>query len=127
MIAPDAAVQLRFAGESNAPYYNAMLARSGKRTRLIAARGPSAIDAKMIAENRAEDRDLFPKHVLIGWRGIRDTAGQPVECTLENRKAFCAALPSWIFDQIRNHAGQPERFLHQDEETPPDSGELAKN
>lgn len=127
MIAPDAAVELRFAGESNRPYFNAMLARAAKRARTLQAKGLAGIDPAMIAENRREDRELFPAHVIVDWRGIRTRANEPVECTLEARKEFCAKLPAWIFDQIRNGAASPERFLQDGEEAPPDGETVAGN
>lgn len=127
MIAPGAAVSLRFAGEGNAGYFNAMLARAGKRARKIATRGGAFVDAALLDENRREDRELYPAHVIADWRGIQDTQRQTVECTLEARKEFCAKLPAWIFDRIRDFASRPERFMVAGEETPPDALELAGN
>jgi hypothetical protein len=130
MIAPGAAVELKFAGEGNPGYFNALLARAGKRARKVQQKGGPLIDASMLAENRKEDRELYPHHVLVGWRGIQ-VAGPGgfanVDPTLENRKEFCAKLPDWIFDRIRDFAARPERFLDDGEELPPDAVELAGN
>lgn len=131
MIAPGAAVELRFAGEGNAGYFNAMLARAGKRARKVQQKGAPLVDASMLAENRNEDRALYPVHVLINWRGIQTKTGtggfMDVPPTDENRKEFCQKLPDWIFDRIRDQASRPERFVKDDEELPPDGMELAKN
>lgn len=127
MIAPGAAVELRFAGEGNPGYFNAMLARAGKRARKVAAKGGPLVDARMLAENRNEDRELFPQHVLVNWRGIVTPKDEPIEASLEHRTEFCAKLPDWIFDRIRDYAARPERFIRPDEELPPDGVELAGN
>lgn len=131
MIAPGAAVELKFAGEGNVGYFNAMLARAGKRARKVQQRGGPLVDAKMLAENRDEDRELYPVHVLVGWRGIqtRTDSGALLEAdpTLENRKEFCAKLPNWIFDRIRDAAARPERFVREADDIPPDGMELAGN
>lgn len=131
MIAPGATVELRYAGEGNDAYFNAMLARAGKRARKVQQKGGQMVDAGMLAENRSEDRALFPLHVLVGWRGIQTRTGtggfMDVECTLENRKEFCEKVPDWIFDRIRDHAARPERFVRDGDEAPPDGQEVAGN
>lgn len=131
MIAPGAAVELRFAGEGNSGYFNALLARAGKRARKVQQKGGPLVDASMLAENRSEDRALFPVHVLVGWRGIQCKTGtggfMDVPCTPENRKEFCEKLPDWIFDRIRDFAARPERFVQDGDELPPDGQEVAGN
>lgn len=137
MVSPGAAVELRFAGEGNAEYYSAMLARAGRRVRKaakganIATLDQATLALSSLEENRAEDRELFPAHVLINWRGIATPDGQggwlAVEPSLENRRKFCAMLPTWIFDRIRNVAASPEKFVGEDETATPDPKELAGN
>lgn len=142
MIAPGAAVELRFAGEGNTGYFNAMLARAGKRARKIQQKGGPLVDASMLSENRNEDRALFPVHVLVDWRGMQVLNTAPrtpedtdetypkyvgVPCTPENRKEFCEKLPDWIFDRIRDFAARPERFVQDGDELPPDGQEVAGN
>jgi hypothetical protein len=85
------------------------------------------LDAAAVTENRNEDRELFPIHVIAGWEGIEDCQGNEVPFNRDNVKEFVEALPDWIFDQIRLHASMPERFLAEDEELSPDPVELAKN
>lgn len=127
MVAPGAAVELRFAGEGNPGYFNSMLARAGKRARKVQEIGGPLVTARMLSENRAEDRELFAVHVIVNWRGIRDKAGNAVECTPENREEFCQKLPAWIFDRIRDFAARPDRFTVVGDELPPNAEELAGN
>jgi hypothetical protein len=131
MIAPGAAVELKFAGEGNPGYFNALLARAGKRARKVQQKGGPLVDASMLAENRNEDRELYPVHILVDWRGIQVKTGtggfMDVSATPENRKEFCAKLPDWIFDRIRDFASRPERFVRDGDEAPPDGAEVAGN
>jgi hypothetical protein len=127
MIAPGAAVELRYAGEGNVGYFNAMLARAGKRARKVQQKGGPLVDASMLSENRDEDRALYPVHVITGWRGIVTPAGEPIEATPEHKAEFCKKLPDWIFDRIRDHAARPERFVQDGDELPPDGVEVAGN
>ena len=47
-------------------------------------------------KNREQDRDLFPKFVIVGWDGVLDSDGEPVEFTKENCADLLAALPDWF-------------------------------
>ncbi len=125
-VAPSARVLLAPATEANSAFYNAMLKRSGKRVRAMAARGSDQITAGDVRANRADDRALFPLSVLKGWDGIEDDAGNAVPFSQEAAVEFVEALPDWIFDRIRNHAATPERFVAVGEELP-DPAELAGN
>lgn len=100
---------LAFAGEANAPYFNALLrqvrpATAGKKRN-------TGITAEKMRENREKDRELFGRFILKGWEGVTDDSGQEVPWTPENGQAFLEALPSWIFDDIRAFASSPENFM----------------
>lgn len=124
-VAPKARVCVKPATEANPFYFNAMMKKSGARARRMIRTDRMSMED--MAENRAEDRALFPRHVLVGWEGIVTVDNQPVEFNLENSREFCAKLPDWLFDRIRNHAATPERFIDDDEELPPDAKVLAGN
>src|SRR5689334_16743086 len=81
-VSPKARLCLKPATDANPSYYNAMLRRSGKRLRHMAASG--SLSSVEIEQNRAEDRELFPVHVVFAWDGIEDDKGQPVPCNREN-------------------------------------------
>lgn len=96
------------ATEANKPYFNALLKRAGKSARQVRA---GAISSGMIAENRDEDRDLYPKHVVKGWRDVIDgKTGEDVKFSAKECRAFLEALPDWLFDDCRNFCGNPANF-----------------
>lgn len=120
-----ARVAVKPAAESNSPYFNAMLRRSATRTRRIAR--TDRITAEDAAANRSDDRDLYPRHVLVNWEGVYDTDNKPVPFNEDTAREFCAKLPDWLFDRIRNVATTPERFLGEHTDPDPDAEELAGN
>lgn len=109
------------ATEANSGYFNAVLRGSSKSMRRM-RRGK--IDAKTLRENRAQDRALFPKYVVKGWRNVNDASGQPVEFSEEACAAYLVALPNWVFDDFRTWAGDPENFIDDPEEAPPGAEEV---
>ena len=115
---------LRFAGQSNHGYYNALLKRSGGRSRKLLQ---GKMDVQMLEDNQEDDRELFPMHVITGWKGIEDEKGKAVPFSRAAAAELCDALPGWVFDKIRNFATTPEQFLEEGEEPLPDGEELAKN
>jgi len=118
-------VAVKPATESNAPYYNNLLRRAAARARRMAR--TDRITVEDSAMNHADDRDLYPKYILANWEGVFDTKGKPVPFNADNAREFCAKLPDWLFDRIRNVATTPERFLPDDEAPSPDPEELAGN
>jgi hypothetical protein len=98
---------VRPATEANKPYFNAVLKRTRKNVRAVQA---GAISQAMIAENRDEDRELFPKHVIVDWGNVTDSAGEPVPFSPEACTQFIEALPDWLFDEVRNFAGNSANF-----------------
>lgn len=104
----------KFAGESNKLYFNAILVRTGKKSRKIRAKG---INANTAAETRKDDRELFPKHIITGWNNVVDAKGEPVEFTQENCAEFIAALPDHIFDIVRAHFSDMASFQDDSEDS----------
>ena len=101
-------LQLASASESNKPYYNALLKKSGKKVRAVKS---NRIDERMIKENREENKELFSKYVIKGWSGILDSNGEGVEFSVENVRAFLDALPDWIFDGVVQYASDVQNFI----------------
>lgn len=97
---------MKSATEANKPFFNAVLLETR------AARNPQQIktDAKTVKKNRNHDRKLFPKHVIVGWEGIKDASGKEVPFSKENCEAFLTSLPDWIFDGIRAFATDSANF-----------------
>jgi hypothetical protein len=95
------------ATEANKPYFNAVLKKSRRNVRALKA---GAINQVMIAENREQDRELFPRFVVTGWENVSDAEGNAVEFNRDNCEAYLRALPDWIFDEVRNFAGDSVNF-----------------
>jgi hypothetical protein len=123
-LGPNARVCLRPASEANKPYFNAMLKRSGLRARRIAR--TDRISVEDAEQNRAEDRDLYPRYVIANWEGVLDVNHKPVPFSQDHARELCAKLPAWLFDRLRNAASTPERFLS-DDDLVPDPLELSGN
>ena len=119
----DAQLQLRPAGESNKPYYNALLKTAGKRARKVQRQGLTLEDLR---QNRDEDRVLFAKHIIADWKGVTDDDGNAVPFSEDNVNELCQQLPDVLFDVLRNEAGDLSNF-YDDSEQVPDSDELAGN
>jgi hypothetical protein len=124
-VTPKAKLLVRPATEENPGYYNGFLrALSGKGQRLARAKKLTKEDSEQVRE---ADRKLFPRYVIVNWEGILDTDGNKVPFSRDHVTEFCAKLPGWIFDQVRNFASTPENFLPEDEEPTPDAEEISGN
>ncbi len=95
------------ATEANKPYFNALLKRASKTARQIQA---GAVNTGLIEENRLEDRELYPKHIIKGWHDVFDADGTKVNFNRGNLKEFLDALPDWLFDDLRSYCGSPANF-----------------
>ena len=95
------------ATEANKPFAKSQLARSNKRIKIASARG---VSLEALEANRADDRDLYPKHIITGWGNVFDNEGGEVPFTGENCKEFLEALPGWIFDSLRSFCATPSNF-----------------
>ena len=95
------------ATEANKPYFNALLRRAGKTTRQVRS---GSINIGMLEDNRTEDRSLYPKHVVKGWRDVTDAGGDDVPFSVESCTDFLTALPDWLFDELRSFCGNPASF-----------------
>jgi hypothetical protein len=96
------------ATSANKDYFNGLLRRSRKNLRQIQAQ---SIDTSLLDENREDDRILYSKHVVKGWRKIVDDTGSLVELNEASCLEFLKALPDWLFDDVRTFASNPRNFL----------------
>ena len=113
------------ATESNKDYFNEVLRKSAKSLRR-AAKGELKVDVETLEKNRRDDRILFPKYVIVGWEGIKDSKGNEVPFTPENCAEFLQALPDWIFDDIGIFCRKNSNFVP-DSLDDEEADELAKN
>lgn len=109
---------------ANKPYFNAVLKRGQKNARRLRA---GKMTAAMMDESRNEDRELYPKHVIVGWENVVDIDGAAVPFTAMDCEDFLMALPDWIFDDVRNQLADPTTFLDDGEPTPGEVEDTAKN
>jgi hypothetical protein len=96
------------ATEANKGYFNALLKRASKSARQVAAGKVSAV---LIAENRDEDRALYPSYIVKNWSNVFDSSGDEVPFSKEACEEFLEALPDWLFDDLRNFCGKPDNFV----------------
>ncbi len=99
---------VRPANDKNKKYFNSVL-KSSARMAQIARVGK--ITAKILNENREQDRELFPKFVIIGWKGVLSATRKDVPFNADNCAQFIAALPNQIFDGLRQFAASPGSFI----------------
>lgn len=107
--------------ESNKPYFNASLKASRSNMRSIRN---GNVTAGLLDETRAMDRDLYSKHVIVGWTNIQDSAGKDVPFDRSVVGDFLEALPNWLFDELREFCGTPSNFI---EDGQVDTEAVAKN
>lgn len=119
-----AALLVAPANESNVPYRNAQKKMGAKRPRQAHKTSEHEIALELHEWLMKEDRILFPKHVIKGWRAIKKKDGTPADFSPEACAFFVSKLPNYLFWRVRNHAMIPENFLQEED---PDSAELAKN
>ena len=102
-------IEVRPVGEINKPYINAVLASQSKNRRRITK---GKIDAAMLAENRAQDCQLYPEHVFTGNWGhwIDDTTGQPVPYSKEAATDLLRQLPIEEVDELRAFCNDTASF-----------------
>ncbi len=113
-------LQVKVAAEQNKPYFNAQLKRTQELHRM-SNKGKN-INAATVDKLRSIDRELLPKHVIVGWSGVIDTNGDDAPFTPENAAEFCEALPMTTFDELRSFCGDASNFSDA-----PDAEEEAKN
>lgn len=113
---------LRSAMHDNKPYVNAVL-KSTSRQMSRMQRG--VVTQEILNQQREQDRVLFAKHVIVGWRGVMDSGGKPVEFSTDVCQEFLQALPDYILDDIKLFASTPSNFVDHDDMI--DTEELEKN
>lgn len=92
------------ATEANKGYFNALL----KKTKIKNV--GKKINTDVLARNRDEDRELYPKYVIKGWSGMVDDNNKEVKFDQKICTKFLEMLPDWIFNKLRNFAATSENF-----------------
>lgn len=101
--------------KANKPYWSDVLAKAST----LAAAGASeeAFDDGAQARGRRRDAELMAKHVLVGWRGVVNDAGQPVPFSSTAALDFLVEIATTegaehIFDGIRGFARNDDNFTN---------------
>ncbi len=98
----------RPATQSNEPYFNALLKTGAKNAKAMQA---GKVNVSMIAENRDEDRILFPLHVITGWYDMLDATGTELEFNQEECVELFNNLPIHVLDDVLTHYRTAENFV----------------
>lgn len=99
---------LASATETNVPLFNAALKHAGQAANRAKV-GDKSIGT--IKEGRAQDRKLFARFVVKGWRGVVDVNGDEVPFSRDDCLDFLKALPYDIFDDVREFARDLSNFV----------------
>ena len=101
----------RIASESNKPFARELAARQIKKHKLMqgASINPdlALADAK---KTRDEDRELYAKYVVTGWKDVCDGDGKDVKFSPADCLKFFRALPDDMFDMVRNFYATTSNF-----------------
>jgi hypothetical protein len=112
------------ATEANTPFLNEMLSRSKRLARRL--RG-GRVTAEVMQESRDQDRELYSKHVVKGWRNVFDADGKEVPFCPEACAEFLQAIPNDMLDELRTYCGNADNFRHPEEGDEEDAEALAGN
>lgn len=94
------------ATEANKKYFNEML-----RQQDFFQRRKMKVSAEMISAMREKDRELYPKFVITGWRGVKDAkTGVEVPFSVSDCAAYVKQLPRMAFDSMRDFCRDESNF-----------------
>ena len=99
---------VKTASVENAALKKALVRKAGKAAQMALARGKLPPD--FIEENREEKRELFAKHVIVGWKDMYDAQGNEVVHSLANARELVQSLPSWMFDELTAFCENVDNF-----------------
>jgi hypothetical protein len=100
-----------FAGETNPAYWNAQLKRQGKRLATTqAAVKAGDINSEHVKQGREDDRELYPIHVIKGWKNVVDAEGKTVAFNTANCQGLFEHLPNETVEALRGYFGDHINF-----------------
>lgn len=100
---------VRPATQDNKPYQRELFKRHGSLVRR--ARASRNATPEMADEVRATDRELFPKHVVVGWEDMIDADGVELAFNATDCRAFLDALADWVLDDFFQFCRAQESFV----------------
>jgi len=102
----------RPATQDNKPFFNAYMKEMGSRSRTMRK---GRLTPELMSAQRRVLKRLFPKFVFVGWENMPDVAGSEVPFSVENGEQFCAKIPEYMFDDMRDFFESEDSFLDEDE------------
>lgn len=99
----------RHAGETNKPYFNALLKTAAQNAERLVA---GTVDTEVLRRNREQDRKLYPAYVITSWAYVYDAGGNEVPFTEEACVDLFSKLPDHIIDKARNFFASATNFTH---------------
>lgn len=110
---PEPVLVMKSAGTDNKTYTSAVLKKTDRnRLRRIENKG---VTTELLELARKQDRELFPQHVIVGWKNVKDAHGKDVKFTVDSCRDFLNALPDFLLDEVRKFANTPANFLGEDD------------
>ncbi len=97
------------ATETNVPLFNAVLKHAGQAANRTKASAKQNLGT--IKQGRAQDRELYARFVVKGWRDVVDENDDEAPFTRENCLKFLTALPYNMFDDVREFARDLSNFV----------------
>lgn len=122
-VCPGAALLVAPMTQSNKPWMNAALRKSGNRP----TGKKSKLSIETIDTNRLDDIELMPRFIVRGWRNILDENDQEVPFNAQNARELLEALPDWMVDDLRKFASDPMNFISAEDDAAPVPEELVGN
>lgn len=87
---------VKFAGETNKPYFNEVLRRQEYLQKRRAK-----VTTQLLADNRERDRVLYPKYVVTGWKDVVDAKGAQVPFSQSECESWMKACDDDEIDGLR--------------------------
>lgn len=97
-------LQVVQSGENNRPILETHLRRMRKQQ-------GRPLSPTMIDQYRTEDKALWAKYVVRGWKNVVNNEGTPVSFSSAACQELFDALPYWAFDRLRSFTGDPSNFI----------------
>lgn len=99
------------ATSKNPEYYNQQMRMAvARKEDALRYNSTKIIDALMLENQRKDDRELFPRTVIVGWKNVIDADGTIVDFNIDDCIDFLDAIPDYIFDKIREFAKNEANF-----------------
>ena len=115
-IAGEPTLEVRPATEANNEFFNAVLKQGKAAARRARGRRGQTPTKEAIEQARQEDIKLFVKYIVVDWEGVLDSKGESVPYSSEVCEQFLKAIPSDMFNELRNFCLDIDNFRLESEQ-----------